>query len=454
MYELAESTQDWGYDQKGTLKRWQENVGKYCAGNHILTLAVLIALSGPLLKFFPNIGSTIFHLAGETSKGKTTALQIAASIWGHLKQFLMQWRFTDNALEGILTLHNDGFLALDELSQLAVKKFGPVIYMISNGRSKGRFSKDSELKEIKSWRLNILSSGESGLEDTLNETGDKVKGGMEVRFIEIDTLISDEIGIFNTLHDFEPTDSSKRREQAAKFANHLKDVAAKYPSVVAYEFMSRLVALISETPGFADSLYKLYKVALDGLVSKFKLADADSQVLRVAESFAVLKVAGTMAIRLKVLPETFEIEESISFNFARWLSGRGGKKNVEGEEIVQHVRDYLIQYQDRFKKITKNTDDGKLAVYPGQSVIQNSLGYVNVCKEQTVYYVIPKVFRDEICKYYSVKSVRNALHKKGMLQEKDGANARVRIDGMQNRYVILPVNHEAVEQNSTKNDTN
>ncbi|MDR1032059.1 MAG: hypothetical protein LBL30_02990 [Holosporales bacterium] len=161
-----------------------------------------------------------------------------------------------------------------------------------------------------------------------------------------------------------------------------------------------------------------------------------------------------MAIRLKVLPETFEIEESISFNFARWLSGRGGKKNVEGEEIVQHVRDYLIQYQDRFKKITKNTDDGKLAVYPGQSVIQNSLGYVNVCKEQTVYYVIPKVFRDEICKYYSVKSVRNALHKKGMLQEKDGANARVRIDGMQNRYVILPVNHEAVEQNSTKNDTN
>lgn len=68
----------------------------------------------------------------------------------------------------------------------------------------------------------------------------------------------------------------------------------------------------------------------------------------------------------------------------------------------------------------------------------------------------PKSFNEEICKGHgcSLKQVRNALHKKGRQQEKDVASTRVTIDGVQNRYIILTVNNETVEQNFTKNDIN
>jgi hypothetical protein len=67
-------------------------------------------------------------------------------------------------------------------------------------------------------------------------------------------------------HDFELADPSKRGDQAAKLADHLKNAAVKYSGVVAYEFMAKLVALTAEMPEFVDTLQKLYKTALDGLV--------------------------------------------------------------------------------------------------------------------------------------------------------------------------------------------
>lgn len=95
-------------------------------------------------------------------------------------------------------------------------------------------------------------------------------------------------------------------------------------------------------------------------------------------------MAGALAVGFGSFPETLKVEEAANFVFDRWLQDRGGKKNVEEEVIIQHVRGYLIQYQDRFKKVSKNTADERLSTSPEQLVIQNSLGYVNVCEEQTV----------------------------------------------------------------------
>jgi putative DNA primase/helicase len=112
---LDDGVENYGYEINKTLTEWKDNVGKYCVKNDILTLAFCVGLSGPLLKFFPVVGTTIVNLTGKSSIGKTTVLHVAASLWGSSRKFIQQWRTTSNALEAVAESHNDSLLILDEL---------------------------------------------------------------------------------------------------------------------------------------------------------------------------------------------------------------------------------------------------------------------------------------------------------------------------------------------------
>ena len=123
-----------------------------------------------------------FSFEGGSSSGKTTALQVAASVWGgpvHVKS----WRLTDNALESVATLHNDGLLILDEVGQVNARVLSEAAYMLANGSGKSRSGRDGSLRRSHVWRLIFLSSGELGLADKLAESGMKSKAGQEVRFV-------------------------------------------------------------------------------------------------------------------------------------------------------------------------------------------------------------------------------------------------------------------------------
>lgn len=81
-----------------------------------------------------------FHLRGSSSTGKTTALRVAASVYGEPHRYVRTWRATSNGLEGIAAVHNDGLLILDELHQCDPKEAGEVCYMLGNGQGKARAS--------------------------------------------------------------------------------------------------------------------------------------------------------------------------------------------------------------------------------------------------------------------------------------------------------------------------
>jgi len=66
---------------RGTLEQWRERVAALCAGNSRLVFAVACAFAGPLLRP-AGVESGGFHLRGDSSSGKTTALKVAASVWG------------------------------------------------------------------------------------------------------------------------------------------------------------------------------------------------------------------------------------------------------------------------------------------------------------------------------------------------------------------------------------
>ncbi len=144
---ILNNNNDYGYEKKGILEEYKKYIGENCSGNKILVFVQCVALSPILMRFFPEINTTIFHLTGGSSIGKTTALQVAASIWGSPCKFIMQWRATANAQEEIATTHNDSLLILDEISQASDKDIQQIIYMLGNGKGKARLTTDTELKK-------------------------------------------------------------------------------------------------------------------------------------------------------------------------------------------------------------------------------------------------------------------------------------------------------------------
>jgi putative DNA primase/helicase len=101
----------------GTLAGWKDTVAARCAGNSRLVLGLGTSFAAPLLPI-AEIESGGFHLVGETSKGKTIVLSIAASVTG-IKD-LPHWRTTTNGLKSTATAFNHLCLPLDEIAQAEV----------------------------------------------------------------------------------------------------------------------------------------------------------------------------------------------------------------------------------------------------------------------------------------------------------------------------------------------
>lgn len=380
-----------GLSESGTLEEWQEQVCQYCVGNPILTTALCIGLSGTLLRFLPSMKSTMVNLVGKSSIGKTTALQAAASLWGSSKA-IKQWRCTSNALEGIAEGHNDGLLILDELGQVNGKDVSNIAYMLGNEEGKSRMNADSTLRNAKRWRLSILSSGEIGIADKMEEAGMKAKGGQLVRCIDIDACVS-EFGIYNCLHG---------AKDGAELSNTLKENCSKYYGTAAEEFIRSLVEDISYE-NLKDSVNDEFSNEHERIVTKFKLEKADGQVDRVARVFALYTVSGVYASRLNVFTHTEEqVREDLHKIFERWLKDRGGKGAFEEQNIVEALGNFLLQNEHRFKEL--NSRDEKPVV--------NCIGYKTMLSDRQIYYICPGTFRKEFSANYigiNHKTVRNFL---------------------------------------------
>ena len=215
------STADQQFQVSGTAEVWREDLGLLCAGNSRLVLAVSAAFAGPLLHPMLEESGGL-HFRGGSSIGKTTALYVAASIWGRPEGYISQWRATANGLESAALLRNDGLLCLDELSQLPPREASETAYLLANGQAKARMGKNILARRAGRWRLLFLSTGELALADKIAEagTGRRATAGQEVRIIDIPADAGMGLGIFEDLH---------KEADAAAFARCLK---AKQASIM------------------------------------------------------------------------------------------------------------------------------------------------------------------------------------------------------------------------------
>lgn len=171
-----------GFHKKGTLEGWVEAAGLVEA-YPALQLNIAAALTPPLL---PILDTDNFALdyAGPTSRGKTTGLKLAASVWGNPTRsggggtVLGDWNNTATWLERATASKNHLPCILDDTrTARTTADLANFVYTFTQGRSRGRGTKEGVAPQV-GFRSVLISSGESALVSFTEQ------GGVRARVIE------------------------------------------------------------------------------------------------------------------------------------------------------------------------------------------------------------------------------------------------------------------------------
>ncbi|WP_122679062.1 DUF927 domain-containing protein [Pseudomonas viridiflava] len=420
--------------EAGTLEQWQEQIGALCVGNHRLAFVVGVAFAGPLLHMLGH-ESGGFHLYGDSSGGKTTHLQVAASIYGG-PRLVRSWRSTDNALESIAAAHSDGLLVLDEIGMCDPRIIGETVYMLGNGTGKARANDRGQAgRQVQEWRLLFLSTGEKTLAQHMAEANKELKAGMEVRMLAVPADASKGLGMFDALNGF---------DDAAALSDALKARVAKYYGTPLTAFLTALCE-----PDKRHAWSAILRRTLEGFIAKSLPASASGQAHRAAARFGLAAAAGELATAMGITgwPDgTATIAARVCLN--AWMNERGGAGNFEGDAILARLRQVIERFgESRFTRwesaAAKVDEHGPRTIdrLGFRKTMEHGLG--DALHTTNTYYVLPESWRSEIFRGMNINAVNKELLQRGVIEPgNDGkASTLVRLPGLgtQRCYVVKTI---------------
>lgn len=322
----SEAPTEGGFERRGSLDQWKDRIGRQCVGNSRLTFAASCAFAGPQLAWAPGTDGGGFHLVGDSSCGKTTALRVAASVWGG-RDYLQRWRATDNGLEGMAAQHSDGLLCVDELSQLDPRVAGESAYLLANGQGKSRSGRTGAARPRLAWRLLFVSAGEIGLSEHMAEAGRRTRAGQELRMIDLPADAGAGRGIFEELGE---------HESGGALAQYLTRACETTYGTAGRAWLEWLT---ERTEGLAATL----RTRMDAIEREIVPDAAAGQVQRVGRRFALVAVAGEMATEagLTSWPAGAAVAAARRC-FEAWIAARpGGIGLSEEAQMLRTVRQWL-----------------------------------------------------------------------------------------------------------------
>ena len=411
----AESATENTLKQRGTLAQWRDRVAAPAVGNSRLIFAISTAFAGMVLRPSGEGGGG-FHLVGASSSGKSTALRLAASVYGPAA-YAQNWRSTSNAIEGTAAAHCDRTLILDEIAQIDAREVGECSYMLSNGMGKARATRTGQPRPRLQWLLMLLSAGEVGIGQHMASVNKTARAGQELRLVDLPADAGAGMGVFENLHDFDTPQA---------LAQHLGKAADAYHGTAGRAFLEHIVSR-------ADALKTHMRTAVDRCAAEWVPEAAGGQVHRVARRFAVVAAAGEMATAagLTGWPEG-ESDRAARRCFNDWLSTRGGLGNSEDRQMLSQVRRFLeLHGEGRFTDWARADDDHAprtLSRAGFRKATKDATGDV----ESWDFYILPETFRQEICAGFDPKAVLRVLRDGGHLRPDKGRpfDCRPRLPGL------------------------
>lgn len=405
--------------QKGEVADWKA-MARLAEANSRAALALSAAFAAPLLTRLGEPGGGL-HFHARSSRGKTTMLRLAGSVWGGGGEtgFARSWRTTDNALEGIAVDHNDMLLCIDEIGLAPTERLGEIAYMLASGQGKTRSSKTGQTQPTARWRTFVLSSGEDPVATRIEASAafrrSGVQAGSSVRFIDVPMLIDDATS-FEDLAGFADERS---------FTRHLIDETDRHYGWAGPAFLEAFLADPKAHEATAREMIETF-------IAQTTTPEDDPQVQRVARQFAVIAAAGTLACRWGVLP--WDREESAlkaaATCFDAWKAGRDTTKSAEELDAIRTLKAFFeLHGASRFESLERRAPYGTAGeddpLYSSSSqIVRDRCGYRLENEEDGsfTYFVTSEAWRTQICADRDARFVAEVAKKCGALIPGEGGH--------------------------------
>jgi len=336
-------------------------------------------------------------------------------VWGvgEIGGFMRSWRATDNGLEGIAAVHNDTLLVLDEINQADAKTVSASAYMLANGAGKQRANLVGGAREVATWRVPFLSSGEETLDKMIREATPQkraAKAGQMVRIIDIPADAGTGFGVFD--HTDEWSSEPERKKAGAQLSDALEKTATSDYGHAGPAFVDRLMQNPEAHIKTARETVKAFMSA-----AQQNGSEMESQARRVANRFALAAAAGELATEFGITGwEAGEATSAATACFEAWCSRVAPGASIESQTGVQAVRAFLSKHSDaRFDSISEKGEMLK----PDRPV-NHRAGFVRGEGDKREWLILRDVFDDEIT-HGQPRETAKALKAMGSLKP-DGRN--------------------------------
>ena len=392
----------------GTFEDWRRDVGSLASGNPLLIFSLSAAFAGPLLELCHGEGGG-FHLYGDSSTGKSTALEAASSVWGGVG-YKRSWRATSNGMEGAAMLFNDALLVLDEISECDPREVGQIVYALGNGLGKQRAGRTGSARSVSRWRCSVLSSGERMISTAMAEGGYRAKAGQSVRILDIP--VARQYGLFDDL---------KGLGSGAALSEAIKKAAQQSYGHAGRQFLERLTR---SDRNLSDRLNRIK------VLPEFSIGRS-GQEKRAINRFAVIALAGELATEYGITGwREGEAVFAAAATFALWLGTRGSSGNSEENQILEQLRDFIERHGSaRFESLDRTVST---------VMVRDRAGWAKYSDNDTIYY-FSSAGLNEATKGFDFKRALECLAIKGVLSKDcDGKKSQsMRINGPPTRVYVV-----------------
>ena len=406
----------------GNFEEWQK-ASKLIHGNSRFVLAESMAFAAPLLGLLPNsLEGGGINLIGASGGGKTTALQIAASVWGNpdtraKDSFIETWDSTKNGYEPICYNHNHCLLPIDEMGQCDKATVGKTVYMIANGQPKRRMSKSISLRKRKPWKLMLLSTGEKNLSQLMAEYGgEKAKEGQLIRLADVPSDAGYNMGMVEQLNECESSKEFVRKIQKITLNN--------------YGFAGEMfIKKVLENKEKALEKIEYYRENFPLWVG----VENNSDACRVADRFALIAAAGELATEFNITGWAGqESLERVKICFKAWFENHGGSNRVK-VDFLKKLQSFL-EISDTYLTWGKR-EEGNFYIY--RNFFENTFCLSDQAnpKEPNYKYHTDLKYRDAL----------NILRDSGVLIEYNGKATRPINAGVYKTVRALEINSRFLE---------
>lgn len=342
--------------KSGNYKRWLDVLKKAVVGHPEMELALCLGFSAILVGYINRIlklhtDSMIFHIAGNSTTGKTSAATVAVSGFGDPKEgtrsLIQSFNGTDNALTNLMANNNGVPIVCDEtsLSLMGTQKLVNVLYTWAKNISKARLDKNSQAKPRSEWSTTIITTGEGSLLDQINQNE-----GIRARVFELKNL---------------------HWTKSAKHSNVLvKELSKNYGHGVE----PFVTTLLNYLPKEVQKAWENETAEIEEAMPQSKFKD------RISKKFALITMTA------KLLNETFDL--NLNIDGIRALLVQQELESIEEREIgpkaLELIREWLLMNRRHFYI---NSHD--------VSETQTIWGRMNINKnkQETEVFILPSIFK-------------------------------------------------------------